>query len=192
MPAEPPIKIMLSSTVYNYEHVVEAIFHQLKGYGYDVMCSHMGTVYAGPGKSNLENCIQAVEDCDFFFGIVFPNYGSSGYTHKEFLRAIELNKPRGFLAHAFVPFTRTLLKKLMFDQAKNRLDFELPSKTTVMDSVRVVDMYNDAIGDDNEDGTRLWAHQFYKYELDGSPFVHTLFSDYDRFGNDLKALKNGK
>ena len=190
MPENEPLKIMLSSTVYNYEHVVEKIYHQLKEYGYDVLCSHMGTVYNVPGKSTEESCLLAVEECDFFFGVIFPNYGTSGYTHKEFLKAIELNKPRGFLAHAFVPYTRTLLKNLMFDQHKNRLDFELPKKTTVMDSLKVIDMYNDAIGDNNENNVRFWAQNFYKYELDGATFVHTSFGDYNRFFNDLKTLQD--
>lgn len=192
MPAEKPIKIMLSSTVYNYDHVVEAIYNQLVGYGYQVLCSHKGTVYPIPGKTTEESCLAAVEECDFFFGVIFPNYGSSGYTHKEFLKAIDLNKPRGFLSHAFVPFTRTLLKNFMYDKDKNRLDFELPKKTMVMDSLKVIDMYNDAIGDNNPNNHRLWAQQFYKYELDGSTFVQTQFGDYARLANDLKQLKDGK
>lgn len=186
MAKKQPIKIMLSSTVYHNEHVIEAIYNQLKGYGYEVICSHMGTVYAAPGKSNEENCLKAVEDCDFFFGVIFNSYGS-GITHKEFLHAIAMNKPRGFLVHSYVPYTRILLKDFMFNKG-NRTDFELPKRTMVLDSLKVIDMYNDAIGNGNHDGYRLWAHQFYKYELDGAPFVNTLFSNYPRFETDLKAL----
>lgn len=190
--AERPIKILLSSTVRGNELVIESIYGTLKNFGYDVLCSHIGTIYTPPGSTTEEASLKAVEECDFFFGIIFPYYGS-GITHLEFKRAIELNKPRGFLAHANVAYTRTLLKDFMFDDKDKRMDFELPRKTNVLDSLKVVDMYNDAIGHTKDNTKRLWAQQFYKYELDGAPFVDTQFiKNAERFKNDLNSLKDGK
>ncbi|WP_149243039.1 DUF4062 domain-containing protein [Dyadobacter sp. 32] len=107
------IKIMLSSTVLGNESTIETIYATLSNFGYDVFCSHTGTVYTAPGNTTEQACLEAVEDCDFFFGIIFPYYGS-GITHLEIKKAVELNKPSGFLAHANVAYTRTLLKDLMF------------------------------------------------------------------------------
>lgn len=152
--AKKKLKIMLSSTVYHFETEIEQIYAILKGYGYDVFCSHMGTVYNVPGKSPEESCLIAVEDCDFFFGIIYPFYGS-GITHKEFKKAIEINKPRGFLAHHDVSFTRQLLHQFMIDNNGDRTDFVLKTKTPVMDDLRVVDMYNDAVGDGQPMNKRL-------------------------------------
>lgn len=190
MAQNPPLKIMLSSTVYGNEHIIEAIYATLTGYGYKVLCSHKGSIYPVPGKSPEESCLAAIDECDFFLGIIFPYYGS-GITHKEFQRAIDLNKPRGFLAHSNISFLKTLLKQFMYDENNIRTDFSLLKKTTVLDSLEVVEMYNLAIGDGMPIEKRLWAHPFFKYELDGAPFVATQFENYDRFNNDLKALQNG-
>lgn len=190
MPPKPQIKIMLSSTVHGSKHIIESIYATLVSFGYQVLCSHMGTIYPKPGLSPEESCLAAVEECDFFFGIIFPHYGS-GITHKEFAKAVDLNKPRGFLAHSHIPFLRTLLKQFMYDEHGNRTGFKL-DKTTVLDSLEVIEMYNLAIGHGLPLKNRLWTQEFSKYELDGSPFIKTLFEDYPRFENDLNELKNGK
>ncbi len=181
------LKIILSSTVHHFETEIEQIFATLEGYGYDVICSHMGTVYNVPGKSPEESCLIAVEECDFFLGIIYPFYGS-GITHKEFRKAIELNKPRGFLAHHDVVFSRLLLKQFMIGKNGDRTNFKLPKKTPVMDNLSVIDMYNDAIGDGQPLNKRLWAQKFYKYTLDGSLFIDTQFGDKNRFRRDLENL----
>lgn len=182
--AEAKLKIMLSSTVNQNKTEVEQIYNTLKGYGYEVLCSHMGTIYNVPGKSPLESCLLAVEECDFFFGVIYPFYGS-GITHKEFKKAIEINKPRGFLAHHDVAFARQLLKQFMIDENGESTDFQLLRKTPVMDSLKVIEMYNDAVGDGEPLNKRLWAQEFYKYALDGSDFVATQFGDKKRFRNDV-------
>lgn len=191
MPTKPRIKIMLSSSVYGSQHIIESIFATLESYGYHVLCSHMGTVYVKPGFSTEEASLAAVEECDFFLGIIFPYYGS-GITHKELIKAVELNKPRGFLAHYNIPFLRTLLKQFMYDEEGNRTDFKLKKKTTVLDSLAVIDMYNLAIGDGDPTQRRLWAQEFNKFEIDGNKHIATLFEDYPRFESDLNELKNGK
>jgi hypothetical protein len=182
------LKIMVSSTVHHFKTELEQICSTLNGYGYHVLNSHIGTIYSIPGKPPEESCLAAVEECDFFFGIILPFYGS-GITHTEMKRAIELNVPRGFLAHHDVKFARELLKQFMYDEHKERTKFTLNEKTSVLDDLRVIEMYNDAIGDGLPLSKRLWAQEFYKYSLDGAPFVDTQFADEPRFRADLEKLK---
>ena len=67
------IKILVASTVYGFEDQLSAIYTQLDSYGYDVLNSHMGTVYAGAENSNLESCMGAIDECDAFLGIIRPH-----------------------------------------------------------------------------------------------------------------------
>lgn len=187
--AKTKLKIMVSSSVYHFKTEIEQLCSTLQGYGYHVLNSHIGTIYNIPGKAPKESCLAAVEECDFFFGIILPFYGSSGITHDEFLHAININKPRGFLAHHDVAFARQLLHQFMYDNYKVRTAFALTKKTQVMDDLRVIDMYNEAVGDELPLNKRLWAQEFYKYPLDGAPFVVTQFSDEPRFRADLEKLK---
>ncbi|PRY03357.1 uncharacterized protein DUF4062 [Pontibacter ummariensis] len=179
---------MVSSTVNHFKTELEQLCYTLQGYGYHVLNSHIGTIYSIPGKSPEESCLAAVEECDFFFGIILPFYGS-GITHTEFKRAIAVNKPRGFLAHHDVAFSRQLLKQFMYDQSGDRNGFTLIKKTPVMDDLGVIDMYNEAVGDGQPLNKRLWAQEFYKYSLDGAPFVDTQFNNIERFWADLEKLK---
>ncbi len=182
------LKIMVSSTVYHFKTELEQLCSTLKGHGYDVLNSHIATIYSIPGKSPEDSCLATVEECDFFFGIILPFYGS-GITHKELKKAIDLNIPRGFLAHHDVKFARELLKQFMYDEHKARTGFSLTKPTPVMDDMRVIDMYNDAIGDGLPLNKRLWAQEFYKYSLDGALFVDTQFANEPRFRADLEKLK---
>lgn len=182
---ERKIKIMLSSSVIGSEMIIESIFAALQGWGYDVLCSHKGTVYSIPGRPPIESCLRAVDECDFFLGIIFPRYGSS-ITHAEFKRAIEIDKPRGFLVDGHVDFARLLLKQFMYDEAGNRNGFQLARDTPVINDIRVIDLYNDAIGNGLPMEKRLWAHKYYNYPLDGSPFVVKQFEDIERFRIDLE------
>ena len=185
---EEKIKIMLSSSVHFFKTEIEQIYATLTGYGYEVLCSHMGTIYSIPNKSPKQSCEAAVEDCDFFFGLILPHYGTSGITHTEFQKAVEIDKPRGFLAHENVSFARQLLKQFMYDENKVRTDFKLLKKTPVMDDLRVIDMYNDAVGDGLPLDKRLWAQHFYNYHKDAARFVAAQFEDMERLRADLKQI----
>jgi hypothetical protein len=113
---EPPLVIMVSSTVYRNEELLEKIYGVLNGFGYRVWMSYRGTIPVDSRRSNFDNCLDAVEKCDLFLGLILPYYGSGkeagsqSITHRELLRAIELKKPRWLLAHAHVPFARQLLR----------------------------------------------------------------------------------
>jgi hypothetical protein len=63
---EKPLKIMVASTVYGFEDQLSTICATLRNLKYEVINSHIGTVKINPHKSNLENCLQAVRNCDTF------------------------------------------------------------------------------------------------------------------------------
>lgn len=97
------------------------IYALLTSFGYEVWISHKGTVPVFSNRTAFDNCLQAVNRCDLFLGIITPNYGSGqnpddpsdlSITHKEILRAIELKKPRWLLAHENVVFARSFLNSL--------------------------------------------------------------------------------
>jgi len=79
----------------------------------------------------------------------------------------------------------------MYDENKMRTAFILSRKTAVMDDLRVIELYNEAVGDGLPLNKRLWAQEFYRYSLDGAPFVATQFSNETRFRTDLENLKPG-
>lgn len=165
------IKIFVASTVYGYENELAAIYSQLDTYNYEILNSHMGTVYAGAEKSNLDNCLAAVDECDAFLGIIWPQYGSgvigeSSITHEEVLKAIVAKKARWFLAHTYVPFTRQLLNHAEI-VSKHTLK-KIPSKDIIIRpnnliDVRCIDIYNEVILDKVPVKERKghWVHTFY-------------------------------
>ena len=100
-PKKGEVTIMVSSSVYGMEDDLRRIHALLKGFGYRVWMSHVGSVPKNPGKSAFEDCLIAVRKCDFFLGIIRNRYGSGradkaekSITHLEVLEAIKLKKPR--------------------------------------------------------------------------------------------------
>lgn len=182
-----PLTIMVSSTVYGAESDLDSIYAILKGFGYNVVMSKGGTVYIPAGMSNEEACMQAVADCDLFLGIIFPRYGS-GITHKEFKRAIELDKPRWFIAHHYVTFAREILKQYMFRGKYKNRSFVF-KKTGTIDNIHVIDMYNDAILNDIPVADRKsnWAHPFFKTS-EIMPFLETQFKDVLKRKQELSDM----
>lgn len=196
--AKEVIKIMVSSAVYGFEKDVRQICatiqnYNSKEYEYQVMNSHIGTIYVPPGMSNTDACLKAVDDCDFFFGLILPRYGS-GITHQEFSRAIELDKPRGFLSHFSVRYARELLAQYIYSDIKNRIKnpaFKF-SKTSVFEDAKIIDMYNEAIQDGLPIHQRRWAHEFGHFDGDELNFIKTEFSDINRLKSDLILLETQK
>ena len=165
MPAKPK-RLMVASTVYHFEDQLKQICAVLGGFGYRVWNSHTGTIPVHPGRSNLENCLAAARDCDLFLGIVRPFYGSGkigdrSITHEEVREAVRLKKPRWFLVHRDVTFARQLLKPYLFKSDGTRTKFRL-RKNPVMDDLRVIDLYHDAIQHDvpPEDRKGHWAQEY--------------------------------
>lgn len=149
---------MISSTVYGIEELVDRMYAVLTAYGYDVWCSHKGTMPTISTLTAFENCIKAVEECDLFLGIITPLYGSGvaagqiSITHQELETAIHLRKPRWLLAHDHVVFARTLLRQLGHDTQERRATLiqdenvlKAFRRSRVIDDLRVIDMYETAI-----------------------------------------------
>jgi len=193
MPREV-IKIMVSSTVYGFEKDLRQLCAAIENYKsrdfeYKVLNSCIGSIYVAPGVSNTEACLRAVNECDFFFGIILPRYGS-GITHEEFTSAIQLDKPRGFLSHFSVRYARELLAQYMYTNISKRVpnpDFKF-SKTPVFEDARIIDMYNEAIQDGLPLDQRRWAHEFGHFDGDEMKFVETEFKNINRLKADLDEL----
>jgi hypothetical protein len=157
---QPRPKILVSSVVYGYEDLLETTYALLESFGYDVLMSHKGTIPVDPELSAMESCLTAVEGCDLFLGLILPKYGSGkesqgglSITHREALRAIELNKPRWFLVHEHVAIARELLgpyrdpAKAGF-QLRPEIQFQ---KTAILDNLRVLELYEAAMRRDVPD-----------------------------------------
>lgn len=201
-----PFRLMVASSVYGFETDLDQICGVLQAYGYTVLNSRIGTISTHPNKSNLENCLDAVRQCDVFLGIVRPFYGSGivgerSITHQEMRLSIELNKPRWFLVHGNVTFARVLLKQFReFNLPKpwvpdrllkllgcTRFHFQ---RTAVMDDLRVIDMYEDVIRADQAIAKRTgnWAQEFYTL-TQALPYLQTVFSDIGRVRQIAQEMK---
>lgn len=185
------IEIMVASTVYQNRDLLLQICGILNTYGYHVINSEYGTLHPPLGMNNTDACIAAVAECDIFFGIINPMY-STGITHLEFQRAIAIDKPRRFIAHSFVTFSRKLLAQYMYvDAAKTqRNNFEI-QPTSVIDSVKVIDMYNDAVQINlaYEERKYHWVQEFFRPD-EALRHVETLFRDIKRVERELANLNN--
>lgn len=182
---------MVASTVYQNRDLLLQICGILNTYGYHVINSEYGTLHPPLGMNNTDACIAVVAECDIFFGIINPMY-STGITHLEFQRAIAIDKPRRFIAHSFVTFSRKLLAQYMYaDAAKTqRNNFEI-QPTSVMDSVKVIDMYNDAVQINlvYEERKYHWVQEFFRPD-EALRHVETLFRDIKRVERELANLNN--
>lgn len=177
------LTIMVSSTVYGIEELLDQVYALLSGFGYEVWMSHKGTVPISPDRTALESCLTAVEKCDLFLSIITPRYGSGivdgqlSITHQELLKSIELKRARWILAHDHVVFARSLFRKL---GARNQPEREAMLKTLgfcdteslkemrkreelIFDDIRVIDMYEAAIRHDlkvYQDRKGNWVQKF--------------------------------
>jgi hypothetical protein len=191
VPKKKQLTIMVSSTVFGAQSDLKQICGILKGYGYKVVMSMEGTVYVPIGVSNEEACLQAVQDCDLFLGIIFPRYGS-GITHKEFSKAIDIDAPRWFISHQYVTFARDILKQYMFRGKRRNRQFKF-KKTDIMDKADVIHMYNEAIQNHIASDKRRshWAQPFFN-SSDIFPFLKEQFGDMEKRVKELEAFKKKK
>ena len=188
------LKILVSSTVYGYEELLESTYALLDSYGYEVLMSHKGTVPVNSEESALDSCLEAVQECDIFLGLILPRYGSGieakgeeSITHREILKAIELNKPRWFLVHEHVAVARQLLSpyRKKKKQGKKEVDvspFEFDKdlefqRTSILSDLRVIDMFELAMRHDvpkPKDRRGNWV-QHYGPDDDARLFVTAQF-----------------
>ncbi|MEK6725241.1 MAG: DUF4062 domain-containing protein [Deltaproteobacteria bacterium] len=187
------LTIMVSSTVYGIEELLDRIYTLLTAFGYDVWMSHKGTVPVFSNCSALENCIKATEKCDLFLSLITTRYGSGkeddgiSFTHQELLKAIELNKPRWLLSHDHVVFARSLLINLGYKGKDGRKKLALKKSNPVIENLRVIDMYEDAILSKIPLGERggNWVQKFGSID-DAALFATAQFSRYQEVEEFVK------
>lgn len=206
MAGDRQLTVMVSSTVYGIEELLERIYSLLTGFGYEVWMSHKGTVQVYSTKAAFDCCLDAVEECDLFLSLITTSYGSGkdssgiSITHQELIRAIELNKPRWVLASEQVVFAQKLLRYLGHDSAEKRALLNL-KKNKIIDDLRVIDMYEAAILHDvqladkkgnwvqqfiNPDDALLYASaQFYRYH-EVEKFIEEHFRNVEAAGQKVK------
>ncbi len=165
------IEVMVPSTVYGFEDQLSTICATLSTLDYAVINSHIGTVRVNPDKSNLDNCLDAVRQCDAFVGIIRPYYGignieERNITFEEMKLAIELNKPYWFLVHRDVTFTRQSKKHLYYLDSEGQQQFNVKIKKSVIFDERTLDIYNHVIAEGSPIATITgnWAQEFYRLD----------------------------
>ena len=199
------IKVFVSSTVYDFETVLRNVFLMLDGFGYDVYMSKEGTIPLSSRLSNLVNCVNGVDECHVFLGIVRPLIGSGvlekgarSITAQEFDRAIELGMPRFILADYRVEFAHKFLN--LMDLETNAIPLN-KEKTTEKDGKKIiiqrpnnlvhgecVEIYRAAIQNHIKPSQRIgnWAQPFRDGE-DILRFIEAQFKDVEH----IKNLING-
>lgn len=179
------LTVMVSSTVYGVEELLDRVYSLLTAFGYEVWMSHKGTVPVSSNETAFESCLKAVEKCDLFLGIITPQYGSGvdetglSITHQEMKKAIELNKPRWFLAHDQVVFARRLLMDLGYKTQEQRSELTLRKGASSISNIKVIDLYENATMEqlplDDRQGN--WVQKFDRDD-DANLFVVAQFSRY--------------
>jgi hypothetical protein len=195
MTADGKIEIMIASSVYGYEDQLNQICGLFETMGYQPVNSHYKTVPTDPSKSNLENCLDAVRNSDAILGIIRPNYGSgiigaTSITHEEMKLAISLKKPRWFIAHRDIRVARILLKQYMFNPDRSPNSGFTYAATTLMDDIRVIDLYNDTIQNHIPPAERVghWTEEFFDLK-DIMKVIHTQFNERSRVLDIIEKMK---
>lgn len=177
--------ILVSSTVYGIEELLDRIYAILTTFGYEVWMSHKGTLPVRSDGTAFDNCLYAVDACDLFLGIITPTYGSGkdedglSITHRELRRAIETDKPRWLLAHDQVVFARRLLRDLGHDTPEKRGKLHLKKGAKSITDLRVIDMYEEAIRNTEPLAERPgnWVQEF-RADEDALLFATAQFSRF--------------
>ncbi|MBI9068688.1 MAG: DUF4062 domain-containing protein [Salinivirgaceae bacterium] len=179
------IEIMVASTVYGFEDQLSAICATVSTLDYAVINSHIGTMRVNPDKSNLDNCLDAVRQCDAFVGIIRPYYGTGNIeerniTFEEMKLAMKLNKPYWFLVHRDVVFTRQLKKNLYYLDKEGQQVFDVKIKKSVVFDERTLDIYSYVINEGKPIASRTgnWAQEFTRLD-EALDYITAQFEDKD-------------
>jgi len=182
---------MVASTVYGFEDQISQIVAQLNTLGYEVLNSHYGSIKVNPRLSNLKNCLNAVEECDLFFGIIRPYYGTGNIgnrniTFEEIKKAIRLKKPYWFLVHRDVVFARHLLKKI-----KLKSGDEIEIVENPLFDKRCIIVYEYVIKNRVKKLSLRkgnWAQEFYSM-AEIMTYINTQFADKDFINEIINQYK---
>ena len=192
------LTILVSSTVYGIEELLDRIYTLLTTFGYEVWMSYKGTVPVFSNRSAMDNCLEATRKCDLFLGIITPRYGSGkesnglSITHQELLLAIKEDKPRWLLTHDHVVFARSLLNNLGYKGKGGRAKLNLIEKKPILEDLRVIDMYEDATQHQIPINERQgnWVQEYGSTD-DAALFATAQFSRYQEVESFLEEnMKN--
>jgi len=189
------IEIVVASSVYGYEDQLNQICGLFEQMGYQPISSHYKTMPTDPSKSNLGNCLTAVQNCDAFFGVLRPFYGSgiigdTSITHEEMKKAIELKKPRWFVAHRDIRVARELFKQYRYMPDKSLNPNFTYQPTKLMDNIKVIDMYDDTIQNNMPPAERIghWADEYFDIN-DIIKVIQTQFGKKERILDIIQKMK---
>jgi hypothetical protein len=182
-----PLNLMVSSSVRGRTYLLDQVFAVLTGYGFEVWMSHKGTFPVNPKLTALDNCLSAVDSCDLFLGIITGRYGSGregnelAITHREVQRAVARAKFRYFAVEQDVLTAREVLKQFRHTPKGNKRPHKFFKSNGVLDDIRVIDMYEDAIRSDLPLKQRVgnWVQPF-RDEADLLLFLKSQFSNPSR------------
>jgi hypothetical protein len=205
-------KLMLASTVYGFEDQLSKIIADLENQNFQILNSFYGSIKVNPNLSNLDNCIQAVSETEWFVGIVRPYYGTGNISNKdvqnskdknitfeEIKKAIELDLPRWFYVHSDVQFGSKILKyvtiKTTFEEKKSGkiINKNELQQNPYLDPQTIL-LYNYVIKD-YESNVALrngnWAQEFFSMS-EAIRYIHTQFSDTGFITELLNNTQNGR
>ncbi len=193
------LKIMVASTVYGFEDQLSKIVNDIKHRNFNVLNSFHGSIKVNPQLSNLDNCLQAVEETDWFMGIVRPYYGTGNINDKnitleEIKKAIGLKKQRWFFINRDVTFASNILGEIVVNKHKD--DFKVKNQLEENRYIdqKAIDLYNFVIKD-HESHLELrngnWAQEFF-YTSEALIYIQSHFLDFNFISNLLNTDKNGR
>lgn len=195
MTADNQIEVMVASTVYGFEDQLSTICATLSTLDYAVINSHIGTVKVDPHQSNIDNCLNAVRQCDAFIGIIRPYYGTGNIderniTFEEMKWAIELDKPYWFLVHRDVVFTRQLKKHLYYLDGNGAQQNNVKIKKSTVFDERTLDIYNHVLKAGKPIATRTgnWAQEFYRLD-EALTYITAQFEDLSFIKNIINQRR---
>lgn len=199
------LNLMVASTVYGFEDQLSKIINDIKFKGFNVLNSFHGSIKVNPNLSNLENCLQAVNDTDWLTGIVRPYYGTGNIqekniTFEEIKRSISLQKPRWFFIHRDVTFAKRIRDKIEVNKklaVKNEVtQTQIPNKLLLNPQIQeqAIDLYNYVIKDHEKDlelRNGNWAQEFYD-SSEALIYIQAQFLDFNFIEDLLNTNKNGR
>lgn len=172
------LSIMLASTDYGHEDEIRTISACLKRWGYEVVNSYIGTLPSDSGLSNMDNCINAVKNCDLFFGIIHTDYGSGiigdkNITREEFRTAVAEGKTRWAVVDEVVVIARNVLNHLCLASEAGKKKEEqtdvrklLTLRKNKFLDYRCIDFYDEMVQSDTpaEDRVGNWIQPYHSQD----------------------------
>lgn len=193
-------KLMLASTVYGFEDQLSKIIYDIAKREFTVLNSFHGSIKVNPYLSNLDNCVQSVNETDWFLGIVRPYYGTGNVnelniTFEEIKTAIKLNKRRWFYIHRDVIFAEKILNYIEVNK-KAGDDTTISNELLPNHSIakEAIDLYNHVIKNDEKQlelRNGNWAQEFFVF-TEALVYVRSQFLDFKFVENLLNKNNNGR